>query len=42
MSLWSDAEIDMLDIAYDRAYGIAKAYNNKGIDKNCKRIVVHF
>ena len=42
MSLCSDAEIDIPDMAYDRAHRIGKAYNDKGTNKNCKIIIVRF
>ena len=33
MSLCSDAEIDIPDIAYDRFHRFGKAYNDKGTNK---------
>ena len=41
-SLYSDAEMDIPDMAYDRAHRIGKAYNDKGTNKICKSIIVHF
>ena len=42
MSLCSDVEIDILDMAYDRAHVIGKAYNDKGTNKICKSFIVRF
>ena len=42
MSLCSDVEIDILDMAYDQAHMIGKAYNDKGTNKICKSIIVRF
>ena len=41
MSLCSDAEIDIPDIAYDRFHRFGKAYNDKGTNKIWKSIIVH-
>ena len=42
MTLCSDAEIDIPDVAYDQACRTGKAYNDKGTNKNCKSIIVRF
>ena len=42
MSLCSDVEIDILDMAYDQAHMIGKVYNDKGTNKICKSIIVRF
>ena len=40
MTLCSDAKIYILDMAYDQAHKIGKAYNDKGTNKNCKNVIV--
>ena len=40
MTLCNDAEVDIPDMAFDRAHRIGRAYNDKGSNKNCKSIIV--
>ena len=42
MTLCSDAEVDIPDMAFDRAHRIGRAYNDKGSNKNCKSIIIRF
>ena len=42
MSTCSNAEIDILDTAYNRAHRIFKGHNDKGTNKNCQSIIVRF
>ena len=41
-SLCSDAKINIPGMAYNWAHRIGKAYNDKGTNKICKSIIVHF
>ena len=42
MTLCNDAEVDIPDMAFDRAHRIGRAHNGKGSNKNCKSIIVRF
>ena len=42
MSLCSDVDIDILDMAYDQVHMIGKAYNDEETNKICKSIIGRF
>ena len=41
-SLCNKAEVDIPDMAFDRAHRIGKTYKEKGTDRKCKSIIVRF
>ena len=41
-SLCHKAEVDIPDLAFDRAHRIGKTYNEKGTNRTCKSIIVRF